>query len=73
MFFELKLSRKLYQINVTNDHQQLHQFGTDSLALDIIRGRDHGINGYTKYLEKCKNIKINNWTDLQGIIQPHVS
>lgn len=28
-------------------------FGTDSLALDIMRSRDHGLTGYVHYLKAC--------------------
>lgn len=29
------------------------EIGTDALALDIQRGRDHGLSGYTAYVELC--------------------
>lgn len=38
--------------------------GTDGLALDIQRGRDHGLSGYTKYYNLCSGAKINSWSDL---------
>jgi peroxidase len=44
-------------------------FGTDSLALDIQRARDHGIQSYTNYIKKCLNIRINQWSDLRNIIR----
>ncbi|XP_030370312.1 chorion peroxidase [Scaptodrosophila lebanonensis] len=40
----------------------------DVLAFDIQRGRDHGLQPYFKYLEVCKNIKINNWKDFERFI-----
>lgn len=46
--------------------------GTDVLALDILRGRDHGLNSYTHYLELCTNRHISNWTDLQPFINDEV-
>lgn len=46
--------------------------GTDVLALDILRGRDHGMNGYAKYLEFCTNTKVQNWTDFQPYINQEV-
>lgn len=50
-------------------YSQTQNIGTDVLALDILRGRDHGLAGYTKYLELCTNTKINNWDDLIPYIQ----
>lgn len=44
-------------------------FGTDTLALDIQRSRDHGIPSYVNYIKKCLNIRITNWNDLQHIIK----
>lgn len=47
--------------------------GTDVLALDILRGRDHGLNGYTKYLEFCtEDRNIKSWADLQRYISLEV-
>lgn len=46
---------------------------SDILAFDIQRGRDHGLQPYVKYLEICKNIKINDWTDLERFISREVS
>lgn len=42
--------------------------GTDVLALDILRGRDHGFPGYTKYLEMCTKQNISSWADLRRFI-----
>lgn len=50
-----------------NDEQK--HVGTDVLALDILRGRDHGLNSYTKYLELCtEDRSINSWLDLRRYI-----
>lgn len=46
--------------------------GTDVLALDIHRGRDHGLNSYTKYLERCTNTTIRSWFDLNSYINHEV-
>lgn len=46
--------------------------GTDVLALDILRARDHGLAGYTKYVELCSNEKINNWNDLRKYMRDEV-
>lgn len=53
-------------------HQDLVDFGTDVLALDIMRGRDHGLAGYIKYASICqKNKSIQQWSDLRNIIKQH--
>lgn len=46
-------------------------FNRQSLAtLNIERGREHGIAGYTVYRNQCFGIlkKVNNWADLVGIM-----
>lgn len=43
-------------------------FGGDSLAFDIQRTRDHGLQPYINYLKKCLNIRVNSWNDLSSII-----
>lgn len=40
------------------------------LAFDIQRGRDHGLQGYVKYLEQCEGRSIANWDDLSHYIAP---
>lgn len=47
--------------------------GTDVLALDILRGRDHGLDSYTKYLEICTKTRIQSWSDLRSYINDEVS
>uniref|UniRef100_A0A7G3ASP0 Putative oxidase/peroxidase n=1 Tax=Lutzomyia longipalpis TaxID=7200 RepID=A0A7G3ASP0_LUTLO len=44
---------------------QVGTFGTDSLALDIARGRDHGLPGYIHYVKFCQGKTIRNWNDLR--------
>lgn len=41
--------------------------GTDVLALDIQRGRDHGLDSYINYYKLCTGKSINSWSDLDGI------
>lgn len=41
-------------------------FGSDSLALDIQRSRDHGLASYTKYVKFCTGQEIQSWNDLEG-------
>ncbi|XP_031620899.1 peroxidase [Contarinia nasturtii] len=49
-------------------NNQQKDVGTDVLALDILRGRDHGLSTYTKYLERCTKTTIQSWTDLKSYI-----
>ena len=44
-------------------------FGGDSLAFDILRTRDHGLQPYINYIKKCLNIRITRWDDLRGIVK----
>lgn len=44
-------------------------FGGDSLAFDIQRSRDHGLQPYINYIKKCLNIRITSWNDLRNIIR----
>lgn len=45
---------------------------TDVFALDILRGRDHGLNTYVEYLSRCTKQQINDWSDLSSIIHDEV-
>ena len=48
--------------------------GMDLVALNIQRGRDHGLPGYNKYREICMGSRANTWTDLSPAIpQQHIS
>lgn len=42
--------------------------GTDVLALDIQRGRDHGLSSYTNYYKQCTGTRIDSWDDLSGVM-----
>lgn len=44
-------------------------FGGDSLAFDIQRSRDHGLQPYINYIKKCLNTRITQWEDLLNIIR----
>uniref|UniRef100_A0A023EVK3 Putative oxidase/peroxidase n=1 Tax=Aedes albopictus TaxID=7160 RepID=A0A023EVK3_AEDAL len=44
--------------------------GTDVLALDIQRGRDHGLSSYTNYFKHCTGKRVDSWDDLSGVINP---
>lgn len=64
----LKVAKHYYRFQ--NSEQM--GLGTDVLALDILRGRDHGLESYTKYLEMCTKTRIQSWTDLGAYINNEV-
>ena len=43
--------------------------GGDLGALNIQRGRDHGLAPYTFYVKKCGLGEIKSWQDLAGLIK----
>ncbi|XP_017752469.1 PREDICTED: uncharacterized protein LOC108545399 isoform X1 [Eufriesea mexicana] len=46
--------------------------GLDLVSLNIQRGRDHGLPGYTKWREYCGLGKTDNFSDLQEYLDPQV-
>lgn len=47
-----------------------HNVGTDVFALDIQRGRDHGLSSYTNYYKFCTGNTIDSWEDLSKTMKP---
>ncbi|GAB0096539.1 Haem peroxidase domain superfamily, animal type [Sergentomyia squamirostris] len=45
-----------------------NDLGTDLLSFDIQRGRDHGLNSYTTYLEYCGHKHIHDFDDLAVVM-----
>jgi len=46
--------------------------GFDLVALNIQRGRDHGIPGYVKYREICQAGKVTTFQDLSDTMSQKV-
>ena len=44
--------------------------GLDLVAVNIQRGRDHGLPGYNMYREICTGSKAKDWADLRNSIEP---
>lgn len=45
-------------------------FGMDLAAINIQRGRDHGLPSYTSWREPCGLERLNNWKDFDKIMNP---
>ncbi|XP_052895092.1 peroxidase [Anopheles moucheti] len=45
--------------------------GLDVLALDIQRGRDHGLARYTDYYTLCNGTPVTGWSDLERVLKPN--
>ncbi|XP_068223713.1 peroxidase-like isoform X1 [Palaemon carinicauda] len=44
-------------------------FGLDLVALNLQRGRDHGIRGYTEWRTHCRLDPINSFSDLSSVMK----
>ncbi|XP_037085631.1 LOW QUALITY PROTEIN: uncharacterized protein LOC119106138 [Pollicipes pollicipes] len=57
---------------ISSVHQKLFMnnelFGLDLIAINIQRGRDHGIPTYTTMLKACTGFIVSSWGDPHGLI-----
>nr|WFD50013.1 myeloperoxidase [Paracentrotus lividus] len=44
--------------------------GLDLMSLNVLRGRDNGIQPYHQWREYCGQPKITGWADLEGLMTP---
>ncbi|XP_050037572.1 salivary peroxidase/catechol oxidase-like [Dermacentor andersoni] len=44
------------------------QYGSDLSAIDIQRGRDHGLRPYVDYLQHCRNITVTTFENLTDLM-----
>lgn len=49
------------------------QFGMDLAAINIQRGRDHGIPAYVNWREPCILSPVKSWKDLERIMSPETA
>ncbi|XP_076365684.1 peroxidasin homolog pxn-2-like isoform X3 [Tachypleus tridentatus] len=49
-----------------------HMYGMDLFAVNIQRGRDHGIPSYTDWRRYCSLMPVYSFSDLQGLMEDNV-
>ena len=59
-----------FTTEITNQLFRLHDkhYGLDLLAIDVQRGRDSGLPGYTQYRTYCGLSEINTWEDMVVVL-----
>ena len=69
-----QLTQHLFQdANGTSTNSNVGNFGMDLMALNLQRGRDHGIPPYHEYRKLCGLPAIRNWRQLsQTVAAPEV-
>lgn len=45
------------------------KFGLDLIALNLQRGRDHGLQPYTEYLKLCRGVTVKTFDDLKPFVR----
>lgn len=61
-FISEELTNHLFQ-------RELFPFGMDLASINVQRGRDHGLPPYIQYRSICGLSEINNWEDLERIME----
>jgi hypothetical protein len=64
--FGNQMQNNLFQTTFANGTTVAH----DLLALNINRGRDHGLPTYTQFFSKAFNINITSFSQLQWLMAP---
>lgn len=63
-YFSKEVSGKLFKGSLP--------FGLDLVALNIQRGRDHGLKGYTQWRIHCGLNPINSFAELNSVMDDHI-
>jgi len=62
--FGNQLQNNLQQVTYTNGSVE----AADLFAINIQRGRDHGIQPYYKYYQYCTGTTVTNWTSIPSTV-----